>query len=300
MSHKPSSNSFDPNFMKDVLKNLPLAKQLLEVKRELMMIKHQSDRQTRILQEQFVQQLKNSPKYGDPRHLIHFEGQVYSQNGEDGLISEIFNRIGTTNRHFVEIGTSTGLENNTALLVLEGWQGLWVEGDPAANEQAAGHWPEAVGEGRLKAVTAMVTAENFQDLLRDNSVPEELDLLSLDIDRNTFHAFEKMDAYRPRLLILEYNGVFPLPSNWGIGYKADEGWDGTHRFGAALKQFEIEARRKEYTLVSCDSTGTNAFFVRNDLVGEHFVGPYTTEFHYEPYRQFLVREMPYPKTPPVQ
>jgi hypothetical protein len=145
----------------------------------------------------------------------------------------------------------------------------------------------------------MITAENFQNLLEENKVPGEPDLLSLDIDRNTFHAFEKMTDFRPRLLILEYNGVFPLPSNWGIGYKANEGWDGTHRFGAALKAFEIEARKKKYSLVGCDTTGTNAFFVRNDLVGDHFLEPFTTEFHYEPYRQFLVREMPYPKVPPV-
>ncbi len=281
--------------MKKLLKKLPLAKQLLELKRELMMIRHQSERQTRILQEQFIQQVKNSAKYEDPRHLIHFEGQVFSQNGEDGLISEIFNRIGTTNKYFVEIGTSTGLENNTALLLVEGWEGLWVEGEATANAQAAENWKKAVNEGKLKTITAFVTAENLQGLLCDNEVPQDLDLLSLDIDRNTFYAFEKMEQYRPRLLILEYNGVFPLASDWSIDYDADKGWDGTYRFGAALKRFEIEARKKGYHLVGCDSSGTNAFFVRQDLIEDHFVGPFNTEFHYEPYRQFLVREMPYPK-----
>ena len=101
-----------------------------------MLLRNQADKQTRILQETYVLQLKNSPKYADSRHLIHFEGQVYSQNGEDGIISEIFNRIGTTTQYFVEIGTSTGLENNTALLLLEGWNGLWIEGNDEANLRA--------------------------------------------------------------------------------------------------------------------------------------------------------------------
>ena len=284
--------------MKEFFKNLPVVKQILEVKRELMMIRNQTEKHSRILQEQFVLQLKNTPKYSDPRHLVHFESQVYSQNGEDGIISEIFNRIGTTNRNFVEIGTSNGLENNTALLVLEGWKGIWVEGNEIANMEAATHWAEAINESRLKTVTTMVTAENIQTLLNDNKVPMDLDLISLDIDRNTFHVFQKLVEHRPRLLVIEYNGNFPKTSQWLIDYKADKGWDGTHRFGASLKQFEIEARRKEYTLVSCDSTGTNVFFVRNDLVGDLFIGPFTTEFHHEPYRQFLVREMPYPKSKP--
>jgi len=278
-----------------MIKKLPVAKQVLDLKHEIQLLRHQADRQTRILQESYVLQLKNSPKYADPRHLIHFEGQVYSQNGEDGIISEIFHRIGTTNRFFVEIGTSTGLENNTALLLLDEWKGLWVEGCQEANKKAAYHWADAISSGRLKTITAMVTAENFQEMLKENEAPEEMDLLSLDIDRNTFYAFEKMTEYRPRVLILEYNGVFPMGSQWGIEYKADEGWDGTHRFGAALKKYEIEAKAKGYSLVGCENTGANAFFVRDDLLGDHFTGPFTAEFHYEPYRQFLVRETAYPK-----
>lgn len=281
--------------MKQVIKNLPIAKQILELKREMMLMRNQADSQTRILQETYVLQLKNSPKYADPRHLIHFEGQVYSQNGEDGIISEIFNRIGTTNCYFVEIGSSTGLENNSALLLLEGWKGLWIEGSAEAVGIAKRHWGESIGQGRLEITTTMVTAENFQGLLEEKDVPKELDLLSLDIDRNTFHAFVKMATYRPRVLLLEYNGIFPQGSEWGMSYEANEGWDGTHRFGASLKKFEIEAKAKGYTLVGCESTGANVFFVRDDLVGDQFVGPFTTEFHYEPYRRFLVREMPYPK-----
>ena len=281
--------------MKRIIRNLPIVKQILDLKREVFLLRNQADRQTRILQETFVLQLKNSPKYKDPRHLIHFEGQVYSQNGEDGILSEIFNRIGIHNNYFVEIGTSTGLENNTALLLLEGWTGLWVEGNVEANAKASSYWKNLISEGKLKVITSMVTAENIENLLETNNVPAEFDLFSLDIDQNTFHAFQKVVDYKPRVLILEYNGIFPVGSQWGTDYDASQTWDGTHRYGAALKKFEIEAKQKGYALVGCDSTGTNVFFVREDLLSEKFVGPYTSEFHFEPYRQFLVRGLPYPK-----
>jgi hypothetical protein len=52
----------------------------------------------------------NSPKYQDAKSLMKHQSQVYSQNGEDGIIAEIFNRIGTTNKFFVEIGVENGIE----------------------------------------------------------------------------------------------------------------------------------------------------------------------------------------------
>jgi hypothetical protein len=45
----------------------------------------------------------------------------------------------------------------------------------------------------------------------------------------------------------------------------------------------------DYSLVGCDLGGTNAFFVRNDLLGDKFAAPFTSENHYEPPRYFLIR-----------
>jgi hypothetical protein len=79
--------------------------------------------------ESFYQQLKNSKQYSDVKDLAKSEYQVFSQFGEDGVIQEIFKRIGTTNKFFVEIGTGDGLENNTTNLLANNWKGFWLEGD---------------------------------------------------------------------------------------------------------------------------------------------------------------------------
>ena len=44
------------------------------------------------------------------------------------MITEVFRRISTTDRTFVEIGVGDGSENNTTALLSDGWRGWSVEG----------------------------------------------------------------------------------------------------------------------------------------------------------------------------
>ncbi|MGK7945493.1 MAG: hypothetical protein AB4058_13585 [Microcystaceae cyanobacterium] len=67
--------------------------------------------------------IKASEKYQNQKSLIPYGDKVYSQADEDGIIREIFNRIGTTNKTFVEFGIGNGLENNSLALLFDNWQG---------------------------------------------------------------------------------------------------------------------------------------------------------------------------------
>ena len=54
----------------------------------------------------------------------------YSQFGEDGLIDELFDVIGTTNRWSFEVGASDGRKySNTKVLREQGWSAVLMEGD---------------------------------------------------------------------------------------------------------------------------------------------------------------------------
>ena len=48
-----------------------------------------------IQQHQYLMNLLAQPRYADPKRLHRHELQVFSQNGEDGVLMEIFRRIGT-------------------------------------------------------------------------------------------------------------------------------------------------------------------------------------------------------------
>jgi hypothetical protein len=76
---------------------------------------------TRSIGEMLAMKLKteilSTPRYADDRRLLAYGFKAYSQTDEDGIIQEIFRRIGVTTSTFIEIGVGDGLENNTFYMV---------------------------------------------------------------------------------------------------------------------------------------------------------------------------------------
>ena|SRR6478736_2282708 len=247
------------------------------------------ERQTLLAQHQFIRSLLAEPRYADPKRLNRFEQQVFSQNGEDGAIAEIFRRIGTTDRSFVEIGVSEGLENNTTFFLAQGWKGLWIDGDDSAIDKIKRSFWKPLSTGDLELKRAFVNAENVSALLHECKVPIEFDLFSLDIDRNTYFVWQALNHIRPRVIVIEYNSVFPGDVDWKVEYQPDLVFNCTTYMGASLKAYERLGAEKGYALVGCDLSGMNAYFVRKDLCGDKFAEPFTAENHYEPPRHFLIR-----------
>ncbi len=243
--------------------------------------------------EEYLEKLRQSPRYSDPKKLNRYEVQVYSQNGEDGILQEIFNRIWTTDRRFVEIGTADGLENNTAFLLLKEWSGCWIEAHPHFCRKIREKFGFLIQKNVLHLEEAFLTVENVNSIFERATTPTEFDLLSMDIDGNDYWLWKALDQYRPRVVVIEYNGLFPPDTSWIMAYDPKHVWRGSRHYGASLLALTDLALAKGYCLVGCEFTGNNAFFVRQDLVGNHFSAPYSAEHHYEPSRHFLVHSKGY-------
>jgi hypothetical protein len=201
-------------------------------------------------------------RYGPPAGLAGYELKVFSQNGEDGVLAEIFHRIGTESKFFVEFGVGAGLEGNSVLLAdVHRWSGLFIEGSPT---RYAGLRYKYLGIPQVATANAMVTAENIEDLMADASVPASFDLLSIDIDSNDYWVWQAITTRRPRVVVCEFNGRLDPTSALTQPYSAATGWDGTEYFGASLQALTELGAHKGYTLVHTDLTGTNAFFVVDD------------------------------------
>jgi hypothetical protein len=214
--------------------------------------------------------------------LRAFEKRVFSQNGEDGILAEIFRRAGTDTRYFVEFGVETGAQCNCArLAVEENWSGLFMEAHPPCFRELAERYRPYPG---VRCLERVITSANIEALLAEQQVPREFDLLSIDIDGNDYWVWSAIRNWRPRVVVIEYNASYPPPRRWVMKENPDHRWDGTTYYGASLASLAALGKEKGYTLVGTDSNGVNAFFVRDDLAGPpRFLDPVAL-YHYSPPR----------------
>ena len=255
------------------------------VQNELVDMKH-------IMIDNYIKEhLYDNPKYSIPKKLNAYEYQIYSQSGEDGIIREIFSRIGTSNKYFVEFGIDDKVECNSLLLLLNDWKGCWIDGNIENVRSIKKKFRFLIDEKRLSLKSAFIAAENIEGIFHSLSVPKEFDLLSVDIDGNDYWVWNAIKDYSPRVVIIEYNAMFMPPIEFIVKYEADKFFQSTSHFGASLKSMAILGSMKGYKLVGCNFVGTNAFFVRDDLVKDKFLEPFTAEIHHEPPRYYLIRQL---------
>ena len=229
------------------------------------------------------------PRNSDERRLLRFGYRVYSQGDEDGIIREIFRRIGEGNRTFVEIGAGDGVENNSLFLLHQGWRGAWIEGSPRKAMAAKRNLSKAISEGRLSVERHFVTAANINETVARLAPVPDVDLLSIDLDGNDYYILDAIRSISPRVIVAEYNPKFPADVVWVMEYNEAHHWDSTDYFGASLKALELLLTPRGYSLVGCNLLGSNAFFVRSDLAtAPPFCAPFTAENHYEPARYYLL------------
>ncbi len=218
-----------------------------------------------------VQALLAQEEYAHPR-LERYGFKVFSQNDEDGIIQEIFRRIGTTNRCFFEFGSGNCIESNCAYLALQGWSGAWIDANNDYLEQGRKFFKQQSAQLTIKQ--AMIYATDINEQAASLKLPEELDLLSIDIDGNDYYVWEALTVLKPRVVVIEYNASWFPPLRLVQAHDPGRSWDGTNYFGASLNALVDLGQLKGYTLVGTNLPGVNAFFVRSDIAGDKSLSGY--------------------------
>jgi len=187
--------------------------------------------------------------------LKQFEKNIKSQFGEDGVIQEIFTRIGVANSKCVEFGAWDGIHysNTWNLWQSKKWEALLIEGDVHKFNVLTANLK---GYDNVKAVNAYVLAEginSLENIMSRSAYPTDVDLLSVDIDGDDYYIFESLVRYKPRVIVIEYNPTIPavieLIQQKG-GY-----------FGSSARSLLKLANSMNYKLAHM--TDTNMFFVVN-------------------------------------
>jgi glycosyltransferase involved in cell wall biosynthesis len=203
--------------------------------------------------------------------LTRFELRAFSQNGEDGVLAEILARIGAPQRYFIEFGVESGREANCVYLAdVAGWSGLFMEGDEVFFSELQRKYR---AQQRVCTHSAIVDADNVEHLLARARVPDEPDVLSIDVDGSDYWIWSAIASYRPRVVVIEYNSALDPARRLVQPRDAPQEWDQTEYFGASLGALRGLAESKQYRLVHTELCGVNAFFVREDLAADRFPDP---------------------------
>lgn len=210
---------------------------------------------------------------GDHHSVInHYELKLHSQNGEDGILLYILAKTGTVTHRLVELGVGSGRECNTANLAFGGgWSGLWVDQSTRNVKLARYYCREALGprHSQVKIVSAHLTAENVNGILSDQDYTGEIDVLSIDVDGIDYWLWRAIEVTSPRVVVVEYNATFGPVQSVTVPYDPDFDRLRKHAsgfyHGSSLAALTKLAQQKGYVLVGCDSSGVNAFYVRNDV-----------------------------------
>jgi hypothetical protein len=182
-----------------------------------------------------------------------YEKAVYSQNGQDGVIEQIFHLLNLPiqNNTFFEIGTQDGSECNTRYFrENHNWYGIMIDG--------------GYQNPNINLFQHLVTAENVCDILNGYQCPNYVNFLSLDIDFNTFYVLGALiNQFSFDIIDVEYNSSYK--DDWIVQYDPNGQWDGSNYFGASLLSFYLLLKNKGYSLIYTDANGADAFFVKDSL-----------------------------------
>jgi hypothetical protein len=184
---------------------------------------------------------------------IHDQG-LYSQNGEDGVISRILQLLGPVPHFCVDFGAYDGMTgSNTYLLRLQGWDSLLMDRLYEVPEK--------------KIHKEFITAENINQLFRKYNVPDEFGVLSIDVDYNDFYIWRAIhENYRPAIVVIEYNGMHLPDQDKVVKYRPFFCGGGDNYFGASILALYNLGRSKGYSLVYAEQSGTNLFFVKDEII----------------------------------
>ena len=199
-------------------------------------------------------------------NLNEVEFSVFSQFGEDGIISWLSNQIPDIKKIFLEIGTQDYWESNTRyLLKSQLWKGYLIEGskeDVRKIKKQRIYW-----QNNLTAICKFLNTDNINKIIDKNIKEKNIGLLSLDIDGNDYWILNKIQL-ESDLVVLEYNPIFGDIHKITIPYEKNFERNKKHfsnmYFGCSIKALISLMEEKNYIFLGTNSQGMNAFFVNKN------------------------------------
>jgi hypothetical protein len=186
---------------------------------------------------------------------------THSQWGEDGIIEEILNRLKIENGWVCEFGAWDGVQySNTFRLIQRGFKGVYIEGAKGKYVEllkTAEKYPNIIPIHKL----VKPVGETLDSILAKTEIPEDFDILSVDVDSCDYQIWKSLENYNPKIVIIEI--VSQVDVNDAYHVHGHPKHDGKGCYGqTAFRPMYNLGLEKNYKFAL--HTG-NMIFVRNDL-----------------------------------
>lgn len=171
------------------------------------------------------------------------------------------------NRTAVDIGAGDGMRwSNTYALFLNGWRGVGVEFDSrkfVKLARAYKYFPD------VYACRNRATPNNVVALMQSYEIPEDLAVLSIDIDGNDYWVLRAiLSQFRPQLIVTEINEKIPPPIRFVVKY--DPNFQLRHHFfGYSMAVLADLCKEFGYAILTLEYN--NAFLAPKELAAERAV-----------------------------
>ena len=186
--------------------------------------------------------------------LREHEGSLYSQFGEDGILSKIFQTIEAGPKYCIELGAGDGFsESSTFLLRQQGWDCLLFD--------RSHHNPH------YHLFKEFITQETLNGLFERYGTPNKFQLLCIDTGYNDYYFWKALrEPFQPAVVMIRFNPSYAPTEDKIVKYRPYFAGDGTSYYGASILALQKLGMSKGYSLVYAESTGHYLFFIRNEIV----------------------------------
>ena len=185
-------------------------------------------------------------------NIINYSDNVYSQSGEDGIIKQLLSLISESHplsKWCVEFGAWDGkfLSNTFNLVKNHSYKGVYIESNTK-------HFIDLKNNMKLFDVICLNTYvginthDNIDYILSSTPIPDNFDVLSIDIDGCDFFILESIKNYRPKIIIIEYNPTIPND----VYFVQQPDFSVNH--GASALAIQKLAQSKDYIVVAVTAT----------------------------------------------
>jgi len=184
-------------------------------------------------------------------------------HGEAKKLLQICTELNISNGYYVDIGASDGWTSSSTFPFArsKNFSGLSVEFDDKKFKKMQYIYKNFQNAHLSKT---KVTPLNILDLLNEYDVPQNFDILDLDIDSYDLFVIKKLlESYRPKIISIEINEKIPPPIYFTVTYDENHFWKGDHFFGCSLQAAYEEVSKFDYNLYTV--VYNNAIFIPKEM-----------------------------------